>query len=182
MGGLGIASVPHLTITSPLVNRLCSSCWNYKRCQSPHKGCCLALASKLIIREKTQALTQVGWFRACNKQHPHSDALCIPRSYLHDNLPSSFPTLAHGWEVPFYTFSYPTPECALPAGACVMSIAGSDPMYQPSTRVHIPSVGWKHWGYGWPRDSNPGPLRRKLSTLPLWAIQTTLCIASISAE
>ena len=25
--------------------------------------------------------------RACNKQHPHSDALCNPRSYLHDNRP-----------------------------------------------------------------------------------------------
>ena len=52
MGGLGIVPVPHLTITSPLVNRLCSSRWNYRRCQSPHKGCRLALASKLIIREK----------------------------------------------------------------------------------------------------------------------------------
>ena len=52
MGGLGIVPVPHLTIISPLVNRLCSSRWNYRRCQSPHKGCCLAPASKLIIREK----------------------------------------------------------------------------------------------------------------------------------
>ena len=52
MGGLGIAPIPHLTITSPLVNRLCSSRWNYRRCQSPHKGCRLAPASKLIIREK----------------------------------------------------------------------------------------------------------------------------------
>ena len=52
MGGLGIAPIPHLTITSPSVNRLCSSRWNYRRCQSPHKGCCLAPASKLIIREK----------------------------------------------------------------------------------------------------------------------------------
>ena len=51
MGGLGISSVPHLTITSPLVNRLCSSRWNYRRCQSPHKGCHLTLDSKLIIRE-----------------------------------------------------------------------------------------------------------------------------------
>ena len=52
MGGLGIVPVPHLTITSPLVNRLCSSRWNYRRCQSPHKGCRLAPASKLIFREK----------------------------------------------------------------------------------------------------------------------------------
>ena len=51
MGGLGISSVPHLTIASPLVNRSCSSRWNYRRCQSPHKGCRLAPASKLIIRE-----------------------------------------------------------------------------------------------------------------------------------
>ena len=36
-------------------------------------------------QRETQALTQVGWPRACNRQHPHSDALCIPRSYLHDN-------------------------------------------------------------------------------------------------
>ena len=51
MGGLGISPVPHLTITSPLVNRLCASRWNYRRCQSHHKGCRLALASKLIFRD-----------------------------------------------------------------------------------------------------------------------------------
>ena len=51
MGGLGISSIPHLTITSPLVNRSCSSRCNYRRWQSPHKGCRLAPASKLIIRE-----------------------------------------------------------------------------------------------------------------------------------
>ena len=50
MEGLGISSVPHLTITSPLVNRSCSSRWNYRRCQSPHRGCRLAPASKLIVR------------------------------------------------------------------------------------------------------------------------------------
>ena len=51
MGCLGISSVPHLTITTPLVNRLCSNRWNYRRCQSPHKGCRLAFTSKLIIRK-----------------------------------------------------------------------------------------------------------------------------------
>ena len=55
MGGLGIVPVPHLTITSPLVNRLCSSRWNCRRCQPPHKGCRLAPASKLIIREKLRS-------------------------------------------------------------------------------------------------------------------------------
>ena len=43
--------VLHLTITSPLVDRLCSSRRNYRRCQSPHKGCRLALTSKLTIRK-----------------------------------------------------------------------------------------------------------------------------------
>ena len=111
MGGLGISSVPHLTIISPLVNRLCSSCWNYRRCQSPHKGCRLALASKLIIRVDPGSHPSRLTPRACNKQHPHSDALCIPSLILTWYLPSSFPTLAHSWEVPLYTFSYQTPEC-----------------------------------------------------------------------
>ena len=51
------------------------------------------------------------------------------------------------------------------------------------TRVHIPSVeAGKHWGYGWPRDLNPGPLwwklapyRSELSRQPnffsLWTLQ-----------
>ena len=151
-----------------MVNRLCSSRWNYRRCQSPHKGCSLALASKLIIRERTQALTEVGWFRACNKQHPHSGALCFPSLILTWYLPSSFqpwPTAGK-----YHSKLFPTKplSVSLPAGAWVMSNVGSDPI-----EVHIPSVGWKHWGYGWPGDSNPGPLRWKLSALPLLAIQTT---------
>ena len=141
-------SIPHLTITSPLVNRLCSSRWNYRRCQSPHKGCRLALASKLIIREKTQALTQVGWFRACNKQHPHSDNLCIPRSYLHDKLPSSFPTLDHGWEVPLYTFSYQTSECV-------------------TARWCMRNVNCRLWPYWSAFNQSPYPQCR-VKTLGIW--------------
>ena len=93
---------------------------------------------------------------------------------------TTFPPLFQPWPTAgkYHSTLFPTKplSVSLPAGACVMSIAGSDPMYQPSTRVHIPSVGWKHWGYGWPRDLNPGPLRWKLSALPLWAIQTTLVL------
>ena len=90
---------------------------------------------------------------------------------------TTFPPLFQPWPTAgkYHSTLFPTKplSVSLPAGACVMSIAGSDPIDQPSTRVHIPSAGWKHWAYGWPRDSNPGPLRRKLSALPLWAIQTT---------
>ena len=173
MGGLGISSVPHLTITSPLVNRLCSSRWNYWRCQSPHKGCRLALASKLIIREDPgshpswliQSLQQATPPFRCSL-YSQFNTYMIP-SLLFSNLgPQLGSTTLH---------FFPTKplSVSLPAGACVMSIAGFNPIDQPSTRVHIPSVGWKHWGYGWPWDSNPGPLRQKLSTLPLWAIRTT---------
>ena len=97
---------------------------------------------------------------------------------------TTFPPLFQPWPTAgkYHSTLFPTKplSVSLPAGACVMSIAGSDPMYQPSTRVHIPSVGWKHWGYGWPRDSNPGPLRWKLSTLPLWAIRTTQTLMVLS--
>ena len=90
---------------------------------------------------------------------------------------TTFPPLFQPWPTAgkYHSTLFPTKplSVSLLAGACVMSIAGSDPIDQPSTRVHIPSAGWKHWAYGWPRDSNPGPLRRKLSALPLWAIQTT---------
>ena len=56
MGGLGFSSVPYLTVTSPLVSRLCSSHWNYRRCQSPHKGCRFAFTSQLIIRKSGLSL------------------------------------------------------------------------------------------------------------------------------
>ena len=55
MGGQGISPVPHFTITSPLVNRLCSYCWNCRRCQSPHKGCRLTLITN--HHQGTWALT-----------------------------------------------------------------------------------------------------------------------------
>ena len=111
MGGIGISSVPHLTITSPLVNRLCSSCWNYRRCQSPHKGCHLALDSKLIIKEDPgshpsrpfQSMQQATPpFRSC--LYSQFKTYMIP-SLLFSNLgPQLGSTTLH-------FFSYQTPEC-----------------------------------------------------------------------
>ena len=56
---------------------------------------------------------------------------------------TTFPPLFQPWPTAgkYHSTLFPTKplSVSLPAGACVMSIAGSDPMYQPSTRVHIPS-------------------------------------------
>ena len=70
---------------------------------------------------------------------------------------------------------------SLPAGACVMSITGSDPLNQPSNRVYIPSAGRKHWGYGWPRiqtqnlsDESLAPYRSELSGQPYLHSQASI--------
>ena len=177
MGGLGISSVPNLTITSPLVNRSCSSHWNYRRCQSPHKGCCLATASKLIIRENPGShpsrLTQ-------SPQQATPPFRCsLYSQFITYMIPSLlFPNFGSQLGSTTLNFFVPNPwvcHCLLVhANCCRLWPYSVSPSTSPSTEVHIPSVGWKHRGYGRPRDSNPGPPRWKLSALPLWAIQTTI--------
>ncbi len=160
MGGLGISSVPHLTITSPLINRLCSSRWNYRRCQSPNKGCRLALANKLIIREPRLSQVKLTTEPATSST-PIQMLFVFPGLYLHDNRPErpitswlarnlTWPTAGKYHSKPFL----PTKplSVSLPAGACKLQVANqSSHLYQR----------WpgKHWGYGWPRYSNPGPLQ-----------------------
>ena len=144
MRGLGISSVPHLTITSPLVNRLCSSRWNYRRCQSPHKGC--RLASSEASSENLGSHPSKADHRACNKQHPHSDALCIPRSYLHDNRAErpitswlasnlTWPTVGKYHSKPFF----PTKplSVSLPVGACeLQALTIFDQLFNQSPHLY----------------------------------------------
>ena len=163
MGDLGISSVPHLTITSPRVNRLCSSRWNNRRCQSTDEVCCFTLINKLIIGEPGLSLCKAD-HKACNKQVLHSDPPCTPRSYLHDNQPErpttswlvrnlTWPTAGRYHSKPF--FLYQTPwvcHCPQVHANCRLKPSLINP---------------------YPGDSNPGPLK-KTDTLPLWAIQTTM--------
>ena len=177
MGGLGISSVPHLTITSPLVNRSCSSHWNYRRCQSPHKGCRLAPASKLIIREKPGShpsrLTQ-----SLQKATPPFRCSLYSQVLL---TWQPFPPLFQPWPTAgkYHStlFSYQTPECVT-ARWCMRTAAGLWPNSvspsSPSTRVHIPgATRLKNRGYGWPRDwtqdlsdKSLAPYRSELSGQP----------------
>ena len=82
----------HLTITSPFSTGCVSVAGITGVANLPTKAVvsCLALTSKLIIRIYLCSCPSKADHRACNKQHPHSDALCIPRSYSHDNGPITF--------------------------------------------------------------------------------------------
>ena len=52
---------------------------------------------------------------------------------------------------------------SLPAGACeLQALTIVDQLFNQSPHLYQWMQG-KHWGYGWPRDSNLGPLRWKLA-------------------